>query len=67
VPIIIGLAFAYFIWGVADYFIIHGDDETSRANGRQFVLWGVIGFVVLFSVWGIVWLLLSTLGIFPGV
>jgi len=63
VPIIITLAFLYFIWGVINYFFIHGDEEGKRAEGRQFVLWGVIGLVVLFSIWGILNILLSTLGI----
>lgn len=66
VPLIFGLAFAVFIWGVVSYFFLHGDDETKRTEGRQFILWGIIGMVVLFSVWGLVNLMLSTLGIAPG-
>lgn len=65
VPIIMTLAFLAFIWGVIDYFFIHGGDDSSRAEGRQFVIWGVIGLVVLYSVWAIVKILLSTLGILP--
>lgn len=65
VPLIFTLAFAVFIWGVIDYFFLHGDSDTSREEGRQFVLWGIIGLVVLFAVWGVVNLLLSTLGIAP--
>lgn len=65
VPIILALAFATFIWGVVSYFFLHGDDEGKRAEGRQFILWGILGMVVLFSVWGLVNLLLSTLGIKP--
>ncbi len=40
-------------------------DETKRAEGRQFVLWGILGLVVLFSVWALVNILLSTFGIAP--
>jgi hypothetical protein len=65
VPVIFALAFAVFVWGAANYFILHGGDETKRAEGRQFALWGIIGMAVLFSVWGFVSLLLSTLGITP--
>lgn len=66
VPIIFTLAFAAFVWGVVNYFFLHGGDETKREEGREFILWGIIGIVVLFSVWGFVNLMLSTLGIAPG-
>ena len=59
------LAFLTFIWGVLNYFFFSGGDEGKRAEGRQFVLWGVLGMVVLFSVWGFVNIVLSTLGITP--
>ncbi len=63
VPVIFAFAFAAFVWGVMRYFFINGGDETKRAEGRQFVLWGILGLVVLFSVWALVNILLSTLGI----
>ena len=65
VPVIFALAFLAFIWGMVNYFFLHGDDETKRREGKQFILWGLIGLVILFSVWGIVNILLSTLGINP--
>lgn len=64
VPLIFAFAFAAFIWGVVSYFFLHGD-EKSRGDGRQFIFWGILGMVVLLSVWGLVRLLLSTLGIAP--
>ena len=65
VPIIFTLAFLVFVWGVVNYFFLHGGEEGKREEGRQFILWGIIGMVVLFSVWGIIRMLLSTLGIAP--
>ena len=65
VPFIFTLAFAAFLWGVFNYFIWHGADPDKRSAGRQFILWGIIGMVVLFSVWGLVNILLATLGILP--
>lgn len=66
VPLIFALAFASFVWGVANYFFLHGGEDKSREEGKQFILWGILGMVVLFSVWGLVNMLLSTLGIAPG-
>lgn len=65
VPVIMALAFATFIWGVVNFFFLHGDDEGKREEGRQFIFWGILGMVILFSVWGFVNILLSTLGIAP--
>lgn len=66
VPVIFAFAFAAFVWGVANYFFFHGGEEAKRAEGKEFIFWGLIGMVVMFSVWGFVSLLLSTLGIAPG-
>lgn len=63
VPTIFALVFLIFVWRAAQYFIIQGNDEAARAKGRQTVLWGVFAIVVLVALWGIVNLLLSTLGL----
>jgi len=65
VPTIFALSFAVFVWGVVSYFFIHGGEEGKREEGRKFIFWGIIGMVVLFSVWGFVNIMLSTLGIAP--
>lgn len=65
IPLIFALAFLAFLWGVFQYFFLHGGEEDKRAEGRQFVIWGILGMVVLFSVWGLVNILLSTFGISP--
>lgn len=65
VPIIIALAFGAFVWGVVNNYFIHGAEDASRTKGSKFILWGVIGLVVIFSVWGIVNIMLSTLGVAP--
>jgi len=65
VPTIFAFAFAAFVWGVVSYFFLHGSEEGKREEGRQFIFWGIIGMVVLFSVWGFVNIMLSTLGIAP--
>ncbi|KKW41881.1 hypothetical protein A3I46_02255 [Candidatus Kaiserbacteria bacterium RIFCSPLOWO2_02_FULL_54_13] len=65
VPAIFAFAFAAFVWGVMRYFFVNGGEEAKRAEGRQFVLWGILAMAVLLSVWGLVNMLLSTLGIAP--
>ena len=65
VPFIGSLAFIFFVWGLVNYFFFNSGSEEKRAEGRQFAIWGIIGLVVFFSIWGFVNLLLSTLGIAP--
>lgn len=59
VPLIYALAFLLFMVGMVRFFFLGG--EEGREKGKQFMLWGIIGFVVMFSVWGIVRLLLTAL------
>ena len=66
VPLLISVAFIVFLWGVYRYFILGADNETERETGKQFVLWGIIGFVVILSVWGIVGIVGGTLGLPTG-
>lgn len=63
-PVLVAAAFITFLYGVYKYFIYGADDEAERATGRQFVLWGVIGFVIIFGVWALVNIVSGTLG-FP--
>ena len=61
IQILYAIAFIVFLIGIVRYFIM-GNAE-NRAEGKAFMLWGMIGFFVLFGVWGLVRILL---GILPG-
>jgi hypothetical protein len=58
----IGLAFVYFLWGVVEY-LIHADEPEARATGTQHMIWGVIGLAIMFSVFGIIGIIIKTFGI----
>ena len=62
VPLIFAIAFIVFLWGVYQYFIAGGADEEKRKQGRQFIIYGLLGFVLMFAVWGIVNIILNTFG-----
>lgn len=62
IPAIFTIAFLVFIWGVFQAFILGGHDSEKREAGKQLVIWSIIGFVVMLSVWGIVNLVASSLG-----
>lgn len=62
VPAIYALAFIVFLIGMVRFFFLDQSDK-GRANGKLLMIWGVIGFVVMFSVWGLVNLVLATFGV----
>lgn len=61
VPILIGLSFVVFLWGVLR-FIQGAGEETAREEGKLFMFWGIIGLFVMISVWALVGILSSSLG-----
>lgn len=66
VPVLLAVAFIFFVWGVFNYFILGAADEKKRTDGKQFTLWGIVGFVIIFSVWGLVNLVTQLLNLQSG-
>lgn len=62
VPLIFALAFLFFIWGMFKYFIMSGANEENREQGKQLMLWGVIAFVAMVSIYGLVNVVAEGLG-----
>ena len=63
VPFLLSVAFLVFIWNVTRYFIIGGSNSDAQEKARSLALWGIIAFVVILSLWGIVNLLVSGFGL----
>jgi ABC-type proline/glycine betaine transport system permease subunit len=63
VPALMAVAFIVFLFGVYKYFIASAEKDTEREEGRKYVLWGVIGFVIILSVWGLVAIVRNTLNL----
>ena len=62
VPLIFAVAFIVFIWGVYTYFILGGGNSEKREEGRSFIIYSLIGFFIMLSVWGLVNLITFTFG-----
>lgn len=62
IPFILALAFLVFIWGVFQFFIA-GSDEDARSAGRDKVLYGLLGFFIILSAWGLINLLVNQFGL----
>lgn len=64
-PLIIflfALALAYFLFGMFEFIANSANDEKKTA-GKSHMLWGIIGFGIMFGVWFILGVILDTLNI----
>ena len=66
-PIILLLAAAAlvaFLWGVFE-FIRNAGDEGKRAEGKQAILWGLVGLVIIFGAYGIINVAIKSFNLSP--
>ncbi|MDE1925382.1 MAG: hypothetical protein KGH79_04390 [Patescibacteria group bacterium] len=61
VPVIFAVAFIIFLWGAFWTFVVGANDEEVKTKGKNLMLWGLIGFFVMLSIWGLVNVLTGTL------
>jgi hypothetical protein len=54
VPLLFAVAFIVFLYGVAQSYIFSRGDPEAVGKGHKLILWGLIGFAVMISVWGLV-------------
>jgi len=54
IALLFGIALLYFLWGIVQYVIGSQGDEKKLAQGRQAMIWGIVGLVIMLSAWGIV-------------
>ena len=57
----IGLALVYFMWGVVEY-LKDGDKPDARAKGQSHMIWGVVGLTIMIGVFGIMHIIIDTIG-----
>ena len=53
------VAVIVFAWGLFEFVWRAGDDK-AREDGRRAILWGLVGFVIIFGAYGIINLALGT-------
>ena len=44
-------------------FVVHAGDEEERKHGRAKIIWSVVSVFLMFSVWGLVNILINTVGL----
>ena len=62
IAFLFAVALVYFIYGVFE-FLANASNEDARTKGKQHMLWGVIGMFIMMAVFGIIQIIMTTLGI----
>jgi hypothetical protein len=63
VPFVFALAFLMFLIGIVRGFFLNPGDQKARDAGKQFAMWAIVAFFVMFSVWGLVNVLFFSFGL----
>jgi len=61
VPVLFAVAFIVFVYGAFETFILGANSADVKDKGKNLMLWGLIGFFVMVSVWGLVNILTGTI------
>ncbi len=54
VPLLFAIAFIVFLYGIAKAYIFSGGEPDKVSEGHKLILWGLVAFAVMISVWGLV-------------
>lgn len=60
VPVLFAIAFIVFLYGAFQTFIVGATSDEAKEKGKNLMLWGLIGFFVMVSIWGLVNILTGT-------
>ena len=63
IPVLFAIAFIFFLYGIAQAYIFSKGDPESVSQGHRLVLWGIVAFAVMISVWGLVNVVANTFGL----
>ena len=62
IGLLFAVSFAYFIYGIVRFLSTDVADK-SRQEARDSMMWGILGMVIMFSVFGIIQFILVTFGV----
>lgn len=62
IPLVFAAALLMFIFGMFRFFIAGGADDEKREQGKSLMLYAILGFVLMVSIFGIVNLIANGLG-----
>lgn len=63
VPLVFAFAFLVFIWNVLRFFILQSGTAEGQERAKRFMVWSIVAFVLMLTLWGIVNLIANGFGI----
>lgn len=63
VPTLFAISFIVFLYGIYKSYILSHGEAGEVKEGHQVILWGIIGFVAMVSLWGLVNVVAATFGL----
>lgn len=54
IPFLFAIGFFMFVWGVIKFFVIGGNNDDAKAEGKSLIIYALAGFVVILIFWGVV-------------
>ncbi len=60
VPLLFAVAFIVFLYGIFKTYIWSSGDSEEVKKGHTLILWGLIGFAIMVSLWGLVNVVVNT-------
>ena len=63
VPVLFAIAFIVFLYGIASAYVFSYGDPDKIKTGHKLVFWGIVGFAVMISIWGLVNVVANTFGL----
>lgn len=64
IPVLFAIAFIVFLWGIARAYIFSEGDPERVKTGHKLAFWGVVGFAIMISIWGLVNVVANTFGLY---
>lgn len=62
-----GISFLYFVYGIFNFLSLDMNAvDKSRSEARNSIMWGIIGMIIMFSVFGLIKFVMDTFGISTG-
>lgn len=62
IPVVAGLTLLVFFWGLVKFIMAVGGDEKAVSEGKNLMIWGIIGLFIMVSIWGILHFLTDQFG-----
>ncbi len=60
--LVFSLSFVYFVYSVVRFLQLEAGDK-DRKEAQNAIIWGIVGMVIMFSVYGIIHFVLATFGV----